>query len=306
MFSNFLRIALRSFYRDRSFSLINLLGLSLGMVAFALIIQYASFEMSYDSFHENGANLYRVSRHEYGDRPEASAKAFYAIGPQAYASFPEVINYTRMHPADGMVTYHDDAGEARIFFENQAYYADTSFFRIFSFPLVKGDPRTVLQNPASVAISESAARKYFGEADPMGKTLSLATAEWQDGAYTVTGVFTDVPANSHLAFDFIFPIHDLLHNFQFEGQGWRWTNFYNYLLVRPGTDISLLQEKLSAFPERYLSALLSRHQVRMAFHLQVVPDINLYSALAGEMKETGKWETLRILIVAAFFIIGLA
>lgn len=306
MFRNFLTIAWRGFFRDRSFSIINLLGLALGIVAFVFIIRYASFEMSYDRFHADGENIYRVSRHEYGDLPEASARAFYAIGPEAFASFPEVVNYTRMHPADGIIAYQDEAGNVKSFFEDRSYYADTSFFTIFSFPLVQGDLKTVLQNPASVAISESAAQKYFGEADPIGKVLSLTTADWQDGDYVVSGVFRDVPTNSHLSFDFIFPIQGLLNNFQFDGQGWRWTNFYNYLLVKPDADIAWLQQKLSAFPEKYLSALLSCHQIRMEFHLQAVPDINLYSELAGEVKETGKWGKLKLLITAAFFIMGLA
>ena len=305
MLTSLLKIALRSFYRDKSFSIINLLGLSLGIVAFVFIIQYASFEMSYDSFHQNKANIYRVGRHEYGELPEASAKAFYAIGPEAFANFAEVMNYTRMHPADGMITYQSSTSNTKSFFENKAYYADTSFFHIFSFPLLKGDPGTILQNPTSVAISESAAKKYFGNTDPIGKVIHLAT-EWQDGEYVVEGVFENVPANSHLAFDFIFPIQNLLNNFQFEGQGWRWTNFYNYLLLKPGTDVTLLQRKLSALPEEHLSTLLKQHQIKMEFHLQAVSDINLYSELAGEMKETGKAGKLRILIVAAFFIIGLA
>nr|WKN34133.1 ABC transporter permease [Tunicatimonas sp. TK19036] len=306
MLTSFLRTAFRSFYRDKSFSLINLLGLSLGIVAFVFIIQYASFEMSYDGFHEHKDNIYRVSRHEYGEHPEASANAFYAIGPEAYNSFPEVVNYTRMHPADGMISYQPESGEPVSFFEDQAYYADTSFFHIFSYPLVQGDLSTLLHNPNSVVISESAARKYFGDTDPMGKVLTLSTAEWEDGDYTVEGVFSDVPANSHLAFDFIFPIENLLHNFQFEGQGWTWINFQNYLLVKPETDVALLQEKLSAFPERYLKPLLSRQNIRMEFHLQAVADINLYAELSGEVKETGKWKKLRVLITAAFFIIGLA
>ena len=305
MLTSLLKIALRSFYRDKSFSITNLLGLSLGMVAFVFIIRYASFEMSYDGFHQNRANIYRVSRHEYGDLPEASAKVFYSIGPEAFASFPEVMNYTRMHPADGMITYQSSTGNVRSFFEDQSFYVDTSFFHIFSFPLVKGDPKTILQNPTSVVISESAAKKYFGNTDPIGKVLHLAT-EWQAGEYVVEGVFEDVPANSHLEFDFIFPIQNLLTNFQFEGQGWRWTNFYNYLLVKPGADVALLQKKLSALPEKHLSTLLEQHQIKMEFHLQAVSDINLYSELAGEMKETGKGGKLRILMVAAFFIIGLA
>ncbi len=98
----------------------------------------------------------------------------------------------------------------------------------------------------------------------------------------------------------------MLNNFQFEGQGWGWTNFYNYLLVRPGTDVSALQDKLSVLPKKHLSALLNRHQMRMEFHLQAIADINLHSALAGEVKETDQWKKLRILIAAAFFVIGLA
>lgn len=306
MLTNFLRTAFRSFYRDKSFSLINLLGLSLGIVAFVFIIQYASFEMSYDGFHESKDQIHRVSRHEYGDHPEASVNAFYAIGPTAYASFPEVVNYTRLHPADGMISYQSERGETISFFEDQAYYADTSFFHIFSYPLLQGDLSTLLYNPASVVISESMAKKYFGDTDPMGKVLTLSTAEWEDGNYTVEGVFKDVPANSHLAFDFIFPIENLLSNFQFEGQGWTWVNFQNYLLIKEGADVTSLQAKLSTFPEQYLKPLLDRHNMRMEFHLQAVRDINLYAELSGELKETGKWKKLRILITAAFFIVGLA
>ncbi len=306
MLTNFLRTAFRSFYRDKSFSLINLLGLSLGIVAFVFIIQYASFEMSYDGFHEYKDQIYRVSRHEYGEHPEASVNAFYAIGPAAYTSFPEVINYTRLHPADGMISYQSERGETVSFFEDQAYYADTSFFHMFSYSLLQGDLTTLLHNPASVVISETMAKKYFGDTDPMGKVLTLSTAEWEDGNYTVEGVFKDVPANSHLMFDFIFPIENLLNNFQFEGQGWTWVNFQNYLLIEAGADVASLQEKLSTFPEKHLKSLLDRHNIQMEFHLQAVADINLYAELSGELKETGKWKKLRILITAAFFIVGLA
>lgn len=306
MLKNILKIALRSFYRDKSFSIINLSGLAIGIVAFIFIIQYATFEMSYDNFHVNGDNIYKVSRHEYGENLElASANAFYAIGPEAFENFPEVLNFTRMHPADGMITYSDEIGNAQSFFEDKSYYVDTSFFDIFSFPLVQGDPETILQNPSSVVVSESAAKKYFGDVDPIGKVLNLTT-QWQGGDYVVEGVFKDIPANSHLSFDFIFPIHDLLSNFQFDGKGWQWVNFYNYLLVKPDANIGLLEEKLSELPEKYLSTLLEQHQMSMEFHLQAVPDINLYAELSGETKESGKWKQLRILIIAAFFIIGLA
>ncbi|MEM9329284.1 MAG: ABC transporter permease, partial [Bacteroidota bacterium] len=306
MFNHTLKLALRNFVRDKQFAVLNLLGLSLGTAAFFLAMQYASFEMSYDTFHEEADNIFRVAHLERdGNHIYEGVGSFYGIGPKALEEFPEVRNFTRLHRADGMVSWANPEGEPVSYHETNAYYADQSFFDIFSFPLIQGSRRDLLKNPNSVLISESAAKKYFGDKDPMGEVLSLTT-EWKGGNYTVEGVFADVPTNSHLSFDFIFPITELLTNFQFDGKDWYWINFYTYLLLEPSADVASVGNGLTDAVDRHIHFLFQTDNYEFNLALQPVTDINLHSNLDGEVKETGKWPSIKAFIIAAFFTIVLA
>ena len=134
-----------------------------------------------------------------------NAWASIALCTSPVIAFSEVSNFVRLHRADGMVNYSNDKGELISHYENKAFYADSSFFSVFSFSLVQGDAKKVLRDPNSLVISESAAIKYFGTENPIGKTISLTT-EWEGGEYLVEGVFKDVPENCHIQFDFLFSI----------------------------------------------------------------------------------------------------
>lgn len=306
MLKHTLKLIIRNLIRDKQFATLNILSLSLGIAAFFIAIQYASFEMSYDAFHKNKADIFRVSHLETdGNHTYKGAPSFFGIGPQATNEIPEILDFVRLHKADGMVLWENSKNDIVKYHENNAFYADQSFFNIFSFKLTKGSKENFLENPNTVFISESAAKKYFGSYNPIGETLTLST-EWKEGNYTVDGVFEDVPANSHLSFDFIFPITDLLTNFQFSGRDWYWINFYTYFKIEPNSDIEKLNSTLTQMVEKHISSTFQTSDYQFNIELQALTDINLHSTLQGEIKETGKWASIEAFLIAAFFTLALA
>jgi putative ABC transport system permease protein len=236
---------------------------------------------------------------------QSSATSFYGLAPEALQLLPDVRNFSRLHRADGMLTHLTPDGRSISFFETNAYYADTSFFSLFTFPLIEGSKNTVLRNNRSVALSESAARRYFGEEDAIGKVLTLTT-EWQGGEYVVEAVFKDVPQNSHFSFDFIFPITDLLQNFQFKtGNGWKWTNFYTYFLLAPHANVGEVEAALNRLVDKHLGRALAVTREHIEYTLLPLQDIYLYSRLA-EFKANGDPQNLQILTMVAFFVLCIA
>jgi len=197
MFKSYLTLALRHLRRRIGFALINVFGLALGMAVCMLILLFAGDEFSYDRYHENADRIYRVVM----DRASGQAVIHWArtpspLGPVLMEGLPEVEQAVRVrkNPRTDLVQYAD-----RAFYEPRFYFADAHVFDVFSFELVRGDPATALQDPQSVVLTEAMARKYFGEADPIGKVLTLEN----NVAYTVTGLLADVSSTSHFVFDFL-------------------------------------------------------------------------------------------------------
>ncbi len=307
MLLNFIVIAYRNLFRHKLFSFINIVGLAFGIAASLLLLQYISYELSYDDFQTNGDNIYRIQHDCYknGALENSSAISYYGAAPAIKESFPEVSNVVRLHRADGMVNHYGDKGEIISHYENKAFYADASFFSIFSFPLVRGDANKVLQSPSSVALSESAAKKYFGKVNPIGKTISLTT-QWEGGQYVVEGVFKDVPENCHIQFDFLFAIENLLHNRQFKDGAWYWTNFYTYVVLKPATDPLMFESKLSSVIDTHLGSYLKTTKSEEKFILQPVQDIHLHSNIRDEVEVNSDYKIVSFLLILSFFIIGIA
>ncbi len=198
MLQNFWKIAYRNMVRNKFFSLVNIFGLAIGMAACWFIFEYVRFELSFDRWHKNAARLYRVPT-DFAKTymlTDAIADNYPAVGPMMKAEFPEVVDFARLAPLPSMLSYTDDKGQARRFNESDVYWADASFLRLFDFPFLSGDPGTALAKPASMVISATLAKKYFGTADPVGKIISLNG--WPK---VVTGVFRNVAENSHIHFD---------------------------------------------------------------------------------------------------------
>ena len=236
MFKNYLRVALRNLLRHKGYSFINVAGLTFGLACCLLIFQYVAFEYSFDRFHEHERNLYRVNTAMTRQGEEQGASAFtpHAMGPALAEAVPELLHTARVHPAYSPAVVSSPAHPEQVYEEEEVLYVDAAFLEMFTFPLVAGGA-AALAEPDAVFVSESTARKYFGEASPLGQVLDVAGEI--DRSYRVAGVFADVPANSHLQFDFLLPVTSLVaEGYTDPESDWGWNNFSTYVQLRPGAD----------------------------------------------------------------------
>lgn len=286
MFKSYLTIALRHMARQKSYTAINVLGLAVGMACAMLIFLYVDFELSYDRYHEKADRVYRVAVNNDARTPPAMA-------PALQEDFPEVVSYVRLLPTTGTwVMKHEE----HIYYENRVYWADNALFDVLDFPLIRGDARSVLEAPLSVVISEDTARKYFGEADPMGRTINA------DSGFlllTVTGVMENTPANTHLQADFII---SLASAYQEDLRYWSWINFYTYILLSEGRSPAATERKLPDFVNRHIG----EREGRFDLFLQPVTDIHLYSNLEHEPGTNSDIAYIYILSAIAVFILVVA
>ena len=300
MLRNYLLVALRNLSRNRLSSLVNILGLAMGMAAFILIIQYVRFELSYDDFHEKQDVVFRVQQDRFnqGELTTQWAAGCSAVGQALYENFEEVENFTRFQKFNGVMTY----GEKK-FREEEIYAADTSFFDIFSFRILKGDGHMSLQNPLTMMLSESTARKYFGGEDPVGKSM-----RFNGGLeFEVTGVFEDAPRNSHLKPDILASWETMV---RFRGPqintAWQWDAFFNYIQLHPGTDYREFEAKLPPFVEEQTGESFAQYGDGMEFHLQPLRSIHLHSDFMFEAEPGGNARSVYALIVVAVFLVVIA
>jgi len=300
MFRNYILVALRNLIRNRISSLVNILGLAIGMAAFILIIQYVRFELSYDNFHEKQDVIFRMQQDRFnqGELTTQWAAGCSAIGQALYENFEEVENFTRFQKFDGVMTY----GEEK-FREEEIYAADTSFFEIFSFKVLKGDGHESLANPLTMMLSESTARKYFGEEDPVGKSL-----RFNGGLeFEVTGVYEDPPENSHLKPEILASWETMV---RFRGPdintAWQWDAFFNYIQLHPEADYKAFEAKLPPFVEEQTGESMARFGDGMEFHLQPLRSIHLNSDFMFEAEPGGNARSVYALIVVAIFLVVIA
>ena len=315
MLKNYLYSALRNLRKNRFYSSINVLGLAVGMAGFLLIAQYVVFERSYDRFHAGGDQIYRVQLDQYqnDELMLASAENYPGAGPALAAELPEVLDYTRLYNMgfkNNVVITYEEAADGPVAFKLERFmYADSSFFSMFSFPLVQGDPQTVLDEPFTAVVSETYAKRFFGDEDPVGKVLRLQDDDFNDERCRVTGVFRDVPQNSHLKFDVLFSFQTLYNRGDRARERydltWERKDFYTYVRVREGTDPQALAAKFPAVVDKY-SPGLAEQQRRDVLSLQPLGDIHLYSDLAEEAEANGSAQVVYFLLIIAGFILIIA
>lgn len=270
MLNSDLVIALRHLSRNKGYTLVNVLGLAVGMACAILIFLYVGHELSYDRYHEQADRIYRVVFNDNAKTPRSA-------GPALQADFPEVQNHLRMHPTTGtwVMKYED-----RIYYERAVYWAEGSLFDFFRLPLVRGDPESALEAPYTVVISEDTARKYFGDEDPMGKTI---VADNGFMLLTVTGILENMPANTHFQADFFISLASGYEEYgRWSRENWDSFFFYTYIMLEPGVSPAELAAKLPGFVDRHVGEQLQRRGGRYEFSLQPVTDIHLYSHLENE------------------------
>lgn len=240
MFSNYLKFAFRNLKRNRSYSFLNILGLTAGITCFFLLILRVEFELSYDDFHENKGQIFRFIQK---DEKDGFSGTPYPLGPSIKNDFPEIIDYIRMEDFSGIVSYKDNS-----YYENSFLVADPGIFEIFSFSLVRGDKKTVLEDPWSVVITERAAAKYFGSENPVGKTISFVSTY----DFTITGIAKNPPVNSNIDFDFIARFEKINDFYGSDmSKNWGASNFFTYLYLQKGISTDELLTKLTLNSSKY-------------------------------------------------------
>jgi putative ABC transport system permease protein len=304
---HFLKIFYRNLLKNRSHSFINVFGLFLGVAAFALITLYVLHERSYDNFHAKKDHIFRVRQDRYTGTAISRqwTAGPWGIGADLKNNFPEVVRYVSVNRG-GMNSTVLANGD--IFFEeDKVFFASEDFFKLFSYPLLIGVDSLVLKEPFTMVVSESLARRYFGATDPIGKTLINNGKE----AYTITGIFKDVPENTHLKFEALLSFQSLLTitgpaDTQELMSNWGWSGNYTYIELAPEADSHIFESKLPAFVQMKAGEMLKRWGEDMAFVLQPVPAIHLTSDFKDEIEPNGNARSVDMLSLAAFFILGIA
>ena len=298
MIKNYFKIALRKLWKHKVFSFINIMGLSVGMTACFLIYIYVHFEKSYDEFNTKADRIYRV----ISDIKTPSDVLLWSSTPGAAAinmqrDFPEVEAAVRISGQSFLVRKGNEK-----FQENNAVMADSTLFRIFDFPLIYGNKNTALNEPMSVVLSQTAAKKYFGSDNPVGKNILLTS----DGLNaTITGVMKDIPENSEVKADMIVSMSSqkIIYGQAIDSQ---WTSFglSSYLLLKPGTDPKAFTAKLPAFVNFHTGKALMEGQMSVTFSLEPLRSIYLYSK--RDDSKTGKIYDVYIFSLIAIFILLIA
>ncbi len=270
MLKNYFKIALRNLNRHKGYSLINILGLALGIACCSLILLYVQDELNFDSFHENSENIYRVvETRESPDRGERHTTMTAApVGPKLVEDFPEITNSVRFIRPGRFTVQH---GNNR-FYEGEYLIADPYVLQFFDFQLLQGDPENALEAPNSVVITESAAKKYFGDKNPYGEILVAGNF----GDCKVTGVLADPPPNSHLTFSMLFSIRSVEANERWQAflSSWNSDYFYTYVLAEKTHQREALFSKLDGFLESYRGA---EAEGKRSIYLQPLQEIHFLS-----------------------------
>ena len=309
MIRNYLKVAYRNLRNHQLYSLTNLLGLTLAMAACLFIIQYVRFELSYDRFHQHAADIYRVpfdwnATDEKGEKTEVYASNVPAFGPVAREEIPEVVTATRLfhvltNKSTSVLSYERPNGEQVSFHEEGGFYADSTIFDLFSFPLRYGNPPAALAAPRSIVLSVALAEKYFGDdwerEVPLGKTITFNGM--QQGRFTVTGVMEDVPPNSHLQFDFLFS-YSSLPSESGMNRSWAWSQCYTYVQLTPAAEPAAVAAKLVALIDKYYD-----WGIKPVMFLQPLTSIHLDSDLLFEAGVNGSRASVYFLSIVGVFIL---
>lgn len=306
MLKNLFISAIRSLKKKPGFTAINVFGLAIGMATCLSIMLYVDHETSFDDFQDD--QVYRIALNRvYPEREVDFAVIPHSVGPQMLLDFPEVVAQTRLFRIPNVVTFQY---EGETVTEDKLIFADSTIFSILDIKLIEGDPKTALRNANSVIITESAAKKYFGDENAMGKILTGQ----QGNSLEVTAIAEDYPEKSHFEFGAIIPLHSIPF---FSLPNWSSFSAMTYLKLAPGADYKALEEKIPPFIRQYAEGEIQQrigisYDEYIAagngynYSFQPIKDIYLTSHLSGEMKSHGNITYVYIFSIAAAFILFIA
>jgi len=308
MLRKFFINAIRNMRKHSGYLILNITGLTIGLTSFLLITIYVLHELSYDRFHKNFENIYRIK--VKGVMAGATLDQAITAAPMAQTllvDYPEISHAVRINRSGAWLVKYGDTR----FNEDGVLFADSSFFSVFSFRLLKGDPKTSLVNPRSMILTEEFAKKYFGREDPIGKRLSL---EADTNLYTVTGVVENIPANSHFRFDMLGSLSSLGDS---KSTQWLNHNYYTYIVLKDGTKKTAMEAKLVDVVLKYVGPEIKKFigitiedfqkaGNQFGYVLEPLKDIHLKGAQQYQIEPSGSLTTVYIFAVIALLILVIA
>lgn len=306
MLVNYIRFSLRKIWNERSYSFLTISGLALATVSATIILMFVRYERSFDDFRSD--DVYRIVYYGFENNVETgrSAQIVPALAPAVRQDIPEIrdaVRFVHTAPfmADPVMQYRD-----KQFRESRIYFAEAGMLSMFSYNLVRGSAENALNNPNQVVVSQSVAARYFDGEDALGKTMTFHCGERGTIEVIVTGVFEDVPANSHFHTDFLVSFSTLGFNLD---NDWDWGNFYTYVQLQPGVDRETAQAKIPALLNERIGNVIreiAKQGYDFKFVLQPIGDIHLESKLTGELESNGDAHTTNFLSVIAVCILLIA
>ena len=306
MFENYLKVAVRNLIKFKMFSFLNISGLAIGMSCCILVFLYIQDEIGYDQFHEKSNRIYRVLREREANSGETHTHpgTSGALAPSLLKDFSEIQSAVRTWDIDTWINYKDK------WFKQQFMMTDSKIFEIFSFPFVKGDPRTALVEPYTIVLTQEMANKFFPDEDPIGRTI-IVEHRYFRGDYKITGVLKNIPINSTIQFDFLASsASSEWRQKEFAGNVWErwqresgWLPIETFILLQEGYPPSELEQKLSDFMLRYMGEEIQSNNV---YHLQPINRIHLYSNVDYGMTMYSDISYIYLLSTLAFFILLIA
>jgi len=298
MFKNLLLVALRNLKRDKWYSLLNILGLAIGISFSVLLIFFIKDELSYDRYNINADRIYRVNGYiKESDKDEMKwANTQFPLAPALKKDYPEVEEAIRFVSADKRMYKNGDLR----FYEEKIFYTDSNVFKIFTYPFLEGSSNIALTAPNSMVLTQSLAEKYFGKNKrALGKSLESSNGD----VYKITGVIKDIPKNSHLIFNALISRTTLPADF---ADNWGGFGFYNYVLLKPGVNAAAFEKKLIPMYDKYMASIFAQYNIKIHYGVQPITAIHLHSDIQGEPEELGSMSYIYIFSAVAFFMIIIA
>ncbi len=311
MIKNYFKIALRNLWKNKGYSAINIFGLAIGLATCLLITLYVTDELSYDRHFKNAERIYRINSDiRFGGGDLHMTQTSDMMGPMLKKDYPQVEEYTRIYTNDGSKLIRK--GNEYIT-EQRVANADSTFFTVFALPVISGDTKTALNEPNTVVITESTARKYFGDLNVLGKNVEVKTGETVT-PYKITAVINDLPKETHFNFDFIFS----MKNVDYQWGQYTSHNFNTYLLLRPGTDYKAFEKNFIAYTNKYVIPYLqqfvkinsiddlAKSGNKLEYNMLPLTKIHLFSDYSFEITPPGSIQYVYIFSAVALFILVLA
>ena len=301
MLRNYIIIAFRNLFRQKAYSIINISGLAIGLAAFILIVLHVVNELNYDKFHEKHDRIYRICVNGMiaGDVLNVAVSAA-PTGEAMVRDIPEIINVTRIDNFSQTVHF---VYEDRRFFQDGLLYVDSTFFDVFSFDLIRGNPKTALVDPYSFVLTKSTAEKYFGQEDPIGKTIKVNDKR----NYTVTAIVADPPENSHFDFEVLASFTSQIKTNGKEAyENWGSLGLYTYVLLAKGANPDEVEKRFPEMYLQYMEDLSELENITFEPYLQPLTSIHLHSNLMAELETNSDISYIYTFLAIAVFILLIA